>query len=131
MGHIRCTACPTPADCKEDDRCWNNVVTHNYIHVTRDLQSAAPATCNVPVQAPQRAHAAPQPPARVKAPAGAPARPTGGLTGRVWDIADSEAAKGLTGKDLRRAVIATCEQCGLNKSTASVQFGKWLSSQQN
>lgn len=59
----------------------------------------------------------------------APGRPkAGSTTGRVWDIADTKKGS-ATGKDLRKAVIAACEAEGINPSTASVQFGKWLAAQ--
>lgn len=68
------------------------------------------------------------------APSGPATRPkAGSSTGRVWDIADEESAKygaaDRTGKEVRRVVIARCEAEGINPSTASVQFGKWKSSQ--
>lgn len=52
----------------------------------------------------------------------------GSTTGKVWDIADSLAATISDDKSLRKSVIAECEAQGINKSTASVQFGRWKNS---
>lgn len=70
-------------------------------------------------------------PREPRAAASGPAtRPKAGTsTGKVWDVADACKARGLEGKELRAAVIAECEALAINSSTASVQFGKWKSSQ--
>ena len=49
----------------------------------------------------------------------------GSTTGKVWNIADTIAATISDDKALRKAVIVECEAQGINKSTASVQFGYW------
>ena len=49
----------------------------------------------------------------------------GSTTGKVWDIADNLSITITDDKALRKSVIAECEAQGINKSTASVQFGKW------
>lgn len=54
-----------------------------------------------------------------------PTRPKGGITGRVWAIADECAAKGAKGKDLRAAIIAACTGEGIDPSTAATQYSKW------
>lgn len=61
-------------------------------------------------------------------PAGRP-KP-GSTTARVWDIADAllKDNEGADKKELRALVLAACEKEGINKSTASVQFGKWWGS---
>jgi hypothetical protein len=60
------------------------------------------------------------------APSGVPcARPKGGVTGRVWAIADTAAQGGKTGKELRAAIIATCVAEGIDPSTAATQYSKW------
>lgn len=48
-------------------------------------------------------------------------------TGMVWIIADRVRAehKKAAGKELRNLVISACLAEGVNKGTASVQFGKW------
>lgn len=54
----------------------------------------------------------------------------GSTTARVWDLADEAFAKDgtLDKKELRSLVLLACEKAGINKSTASVQFGKWWGS---
>lgn len=55
----------------------------------------------------------------------------GSSTGRVWDIADAVLKKSKldrAAKELRTAVIAQAVEQGINKNTASVQFGKWRDS---
>lgn len=54
-----------------------------------------------------------------------PTRPKGGITGRVWAIADECAAKGAKGKDLRAAIITACTGEGIDPSTAATQYSKW------
>lgn len=49
----------------------------------------------------------------------------GSTTGKVWDIADTISGTISDDKALRKAVITECEAQGINKSTASVQFGYW------
>lgn len=67
-----------------------------------------------------------------RAPAGAGGRPAAGsATGKVWELADqARAGHGdrPLDKDFRRNVIKTCEAAGVNLSTASVQYSKWLAS---
>lgn len=55
----------------------------------------------------------------------------GSTTGKVWEIADNIKSTGQFAdkKALRKAVIEACIQAGINNSTASVQFGKWHSTQ--
>ncbi len=69
--------------------------------------------------------------------AGPVTRPRGGATATVWDVCDQlyampeySTAKESAAimKELRSAAIDTCVEKGVNKSTASVQFGKWKSS---
>ncbi len=77
---------------------------------------------------------APKPPKPPREPAAPSARPKAGTTtAKVWDIADAalKAVKGKVGdwKAFRNSVIALCGNEGINSSTASVQFGKWKSSQ--
>ena len=66
-----------------------------------------------------------EPPAKKSA---APSRPSAGsATGKVWAIAD-EVAEEIGGDDpkaWRAAVLSKCEEAGINKGTASTQFGKW------
>lgn len=64
----------------------------------------------------------------------APSKP--GATKRVWEIADQgvmlmeESGNKLSGaniKQFRAALIAKCEEEGINPGTAATQFGKWKS----
>jgi outer membrane murein-binding lipoprotein Lpp len=51
--------------------------------------------------------------------------------GLVWDLCDkvlNESKLDLSSKELRSAIMAACEQEGVNKSTAAVQYGKWKAS---
>ena len=59
------------------------------------------------------------------------ARPAGGTTKKVWDIADEVKSQNpsLSAKDLRPKIIAACEADGINGSTAGTQFAKWKNSQ--
>lgn len=52
-------------------------------------------------------------------------RPKGGITGRVWEIADTEAGKGGTGKELRGRIVAACIADGIDPSTAATQYSRW------
>lgn len=101
---------------------------------------APPPPATATDDAPRRPSASPAPrpkasstpaaPKAPRAPAAPSARPKGGSTGKVWDIADS--LKGKHGDDhkaLRKAVVEACAAEGINSSTASVQFGKWKASQ--
>lgn len=68
----------------------------------------------------------PKEPRAPKEPGEASSRPkSGSATGKVWDIADEVALTLTDEKALRKSVIDKCVQEGINKSTASVQFGKW------
>lgn len=63
-----------------------------------------------------------------RAPKGADGRPDpSSKTGMVWVIADRIHAehKKATGKELRNLIVSACLAEGVNKGTASVQFGKW------
>lgn len=52
----------------------------------------------------------------------------GSKTGRVWEIAEDFYSTGdfNSPKELRKMIIAACENEGINSSTASVQYGKWV-----
>lgn len=50
---------------------------------------------------------------------------SGTTTGQVWEIADQLSALHADDKALRKAVVEECVAQGINKSTASVQFGHW------
>lgn len=107
--------------------------------VAADAAAALAANLPAPTPAPEVLAAAPQPAA---APAPRAPRPTstgpatrpaaGSTTGKVWDIADAwvtdECNTAATDKEMRRQVIAECVKAGINSSTASVQYSKWLSS---
>lgn len=139
MTFIRCAACVNPQACAETvpedsekpGMCWNA-----YMNIRAYNDNRAKLRAQGAQQGPQPGAGAPAPapaasprPSAPRAPAGPANRPAAGsLTGRVWDMADHHAALGLVDKELRRTVIAACEAVGINKSTASVQFGKWLSS---
>lgn len=74
---------------------------------------------------------APTPREKTTGPATPAGRPkAGSTTGQVWDIADAIKAKNpdMDKKEIRNQVVAKCEAAGINKSTASVQFGKWWGS---
>lgn len=72
---------------------------------------------------------APKEPRAPKDPSEPAGRPkAGSATGRVWEIADEVAETITDEKALRKSVIDKCIQEGINKSTASVQFGKWKTS---
>lgn len=89
--------------------------------------SAPPA----PPRAPRAPKAATPAQPREPRPPGAPAaRPKGGSTARVWEICDTHEAARNGGdiKAMRKSIISACEAEGINASTASVQYGKWKSS---
>lgn len=52
-------------------------------------------------------------------------RPKGGITGRVWEIADAAAQTGLSGKPLRARVVEVCAAEDIKGTTATTQFGRW------
>ena len=70
----------------------------------------------------------PRAPRVPREPGAAPA--AGSKTGKVWELADrvQTAQPKLAAKELRAAVIKACLAEGINKSTASVQYGKWKTS---
>lgn len=86
----------------------------------------APPPLPAPAAPRQRAAAGP------RAPAGPGGRPAAGsATGKVWELADQARAahgEGPLDKEFRRSVIKACEAAGVNPSTASVQYSKWLAS---
>lgn len=88
----------------------------------RKQRSVAPKAPSAPKE--------PRTPRVQRAPGSAPA--AGSKTGAVWTIADAAlaACKGKIGdwKAFRAGVIALCDKEGINKSTASVQYGKWKAS---
>lgn len=52
-------------------------------------------------------------------------RPTGAMTGRVWEIADEISAR--EGRPaLRGEVIEQSETEGLNRGTITTQYGRWM-----
>lgn len=120
--------------CDEEGQCLNTWVTAQPRGATVrfSVGTQEPTVYNQP------APAAPAAPVKTASPvAKKPSdmlvvnRPAAGsLTGRVWDIADDYATQQIDygSKTFRKEVIARCEAAGLNKSTASVQFGKWISS---
>lgn len=136
MSYVKCNACPSKQDCEEACMCLNTIVTQRMgLLQPAAVGVADPALALHPVA---QANAASWPtgkaapaPRPAQAPSGPATRPAAGTTtGRVWDIADNVCAHNkLEGKELRRKVIAECELAGINPSTASVQYGKWLSSQ--
>lgn len=75
----------------------------------------------------------PKPPKAAKAvkaptvsatPAGVPK--SGTTTGRVWEIADTMRSQARGDYPDRKEVLAKCEHEGINPSTASTQYAKWL-----
>lgn len=63
--------------------------------------------------------------AKVEAtPAGVPK--SGTTTGRVWEIADTMRSQSRGDYPDRKEVLAKCEHEGINPSTASTQYAKWL-----
>ncbi len=124
MNFIQCNACPSHADCVEAGKCLNTLVTHSYAKLHHMPAAAQPQ--DTPAPAPAAPKAARQPRQE-----GQGARPAAGTTtGRVWAIADEllQAHPAGPSKEFRRSVVAACEAAGINSSTASVQYGKWLSS---
>ena len=96
--------------------------------VTSTLPISAPPT---PAAALTANNTAPKPqtpkPASVAVSMDAPK--TGSKTGLVWQIADNiynEQTKPVDFKIARRLIITACEAQGINGSTASVQFSKWV-----
>jgi hypothetical protein len=96
----------------------------------KDEPEAQPVTTKP--DKPARAQRAPKPAKEPRAvrsaeeiSAGRPAAQS--KTGAVWAIADRVRAanKKATAKDLRNLVVQACLAEGVNKGTASVQFGKW------
>lgn len=59
------------------------------------------------------------------------ARPAGGTTKKVWDIADVLRAENPSkdAKALRPLIIEQCKAEGINPSTAGTQYAKWNNSQ--
>lgn len=57
----------------------------------------------------------------------APAKPKGGTTARVWEVANEIYGQktGWDIKELRSSIIAACEAEGINSSTAGTQYSKW------
>lgn len=55
------------------------------------------------------------------------ARPAGGTTKKVWDIADALKARNpsLSAKELRPKIIEACQEENINSSTAGTQYSKW------
>lgn len=51
--------------------------------------------------------------------------PSGGVTKRVWDIADQVVGQVGTPKDLRDQIISVCVEQGINRATAATQYSKW------
>lgn len=128
MSYVKCNACPSQADCDEAGKCLNTLVTHRY-GVTVKPVALPPGTYTAQVTGVEV-----QPGGKVNVSITAnvhPSRPAAGTTtGRVWAIADQQLAQWPHGinKEFRRLVISACEAAGINSSTASVQYGKWLSS---
>lgn len=54
------------------------------------------------------------------------AKPREGSTcGLIWNIIDGLYVEGQDPKEFRKTVMEACEKEGINKSTVSVQLGKW------
>lgn len=93
--------------------------------VARSQRSeGAPATATSKAKAP----AIPKPAKATKQPGDAPKKTS--ICGYIWEICNKhyDSVKGKNKevtKEMRSAIIAECEKEGINKSTASVQFGKW------
>jgi hypothetical protein len=66
---------------------------------------------------------APKAPRPSPAPGSTPTAPSKGATARVWEIADGYVA--TAGQVNRAAIIAACEQAGINSATAGTQYSKW------
>lgn len=67
-------------------------------------------------------------PNKSNTPKSAPAaRPAGGTTKKVWEIADAlkERNPSLSPKELRPKIIEACTEEGINESTAGTQYSKW------
>lgn len=149
VSYVKCNACPSKQDCEEAGMCLNTLVTHRMGRVipVACVGVADPALARHPIA---QANAASWPtgkatpaPRPAQAPSGPTVRPAAGTaTGKVWELADTHYALlysagsvaalnvQLAGnKAFRRQVIELCVDAGINPSTASVQFGKWLSSQ--
>lgn len=79
-------------------------------------------------KAPSRYHTPTVSKAPMTAGTGTPAaKPAGGVTAKVWEIADRTAEATGTGdiKVLRAAIMSACEVEGINKATAGTQYSKW------
>lgn len=131
MSYVKCSGCVQPGNCAEAQVCFHNYAAVNYPERAAG-RADAPLMCGSGYSG---ATASPSPaagpPARAsrqgggKVATGPAARPAGGtLTGRVWEIADGLCAT-VPSANLRASVVQACEAAGINKSTASVQFGKW------
>lgn len=141
MSYVKCVACPSREMCDSEGQCLNTWVTAQQCGATlrstlppgtyvatitevKSVQSGVEIAMNVGGTVVKD---------RIKMPSDmlVMQRPAQGTTtGRVWDMADEYAAQQIDyrSKGFRRDVIARCEAAGINKSTASVQFGKWISS---
>lgn len=143
MGYVKCVACPSSEQCNEEGQCVNTWVTAqdrrgacvrgthiatgngNHTQFTIPIVDPVQLAENRPIE--KRELKGEWKPS-VPVVAGRPA--PGTTTGRVWDMADEYAAQQINygSKEFRREVIRRCEAAGINKSTASVQFGRWISS---
>lgn len=92
----------------------------------RDLEKDLPPV----VHAPDNSHTQAVAPAKAKPAStgeGAPSKPRGGTTARVWELANGLYGQkaGWDLKELRKALIDACTEEGINQSTAGTQWSKW------
>jgi hypothetical protein len=93
---------------------------HTPLQAVKTAPAPAPQAASTPANAPRPRSAAPA--------TGEPPK-TGSKTGRVWEIADkvwTDNGSPSNIKPLRGAIVSACEAEGINGSTASVQYSKWL-----
>lgn len=147
MSYIKCVACPCRVQCDEEGQCVNTWVTaqprgasvrgthiatgdgSNSTFEFPNLNEQFGKFC-APTSAVDTATVVKVLQQRVAAKPDTAGRPAAGTTtGRVWGMADQVfAERGNIDKDFRKEVVRRCEAAGINKSTASVQFGRWISS---
>lgn len=143
MSFVKCSACPSPADCAESGRCWNTVVIQARSGAKIIMPRSAMPPDAVGVADPRLAE---HPVAQANAaswPTGKPAkaapspRPAGGsVTEQIFAACDAELAQLTAGgstaardvllKQARAAAIPKLEAVGVNPNSARKGSSMWV-----